>query len=143
MDFAVYFALVVLSFAVGGNCDKPIEEDPVPIPYAFSYTAGRMPGHTDRVHAETSDGNGVIRGMFSYIDPRYKIRTVEYVADKDGFHPIVITNPVNHPRDTPTVEHAKVKHLNLYQRIAEDHARIAAERESSSPGKDVVITYQY
>ncbi|PNF24419.1 hypothetical protein B7P43_G09690 [Cryptotermes secundus] len=101
-------------------------EEPVgpPQPYSFTYAAGRYPGHIDRTHSETSDGSGTIRGMFAYVDPRYQVRTVEYVADAQGFHP-VLSNPV---ADTPTVAAAKAKHADLYARIAAEHARIAAER---------------
>lgn len=59
----------------------PTEPSP-PNPYVFSYTAGRFPGHVDRAHSEVSNGEGVVRGAFSYIDPRQEIRSVEYVADK-------------------------------------------------------------
>ncbi|KAJ9584636.1 hypothetical protein L9F63_021021, partial [Diploptera punctata] len=95
-----------------------------PEPYSFAYTAGRYPGHVDRTHQETSDGSGVIRGMFAYVDPRHQVRTVEYTADAQGFHP-VLSNPV---ADTPTVAAAKANHHDLYARIAAEHARIAAER---------------
>lgn len=64
-------------------------------------------------------------GMFAYVDPRYQVRTVEYVADAQGFHP-VLSNPV---ADTPTVAAAKAQHADLYARIAAEHARIAAERD--------------
>lgn len=47
-----------------------------------SYTAGRFPGSIDRAHSEVSDGSGVVRGAFSYIDPRHEIRSVEYTADR-------------------------------------------------------------
>nr|CAD7406457.1 unnamed protein product [Timema cristinae] len=97
-----------------------------PQPYSFSYVAGRYPGQVDRQHSETSDGNGVVRGSFAYVDPRHQIRMVEYVADKNGFHP-VLSNPV---ADTPIVAAAKQHHADLFQRIAEEHARIAAERDA-------------
>lgn len=31
-------------------------------PYSFTYAAGRAPGHVDRVHSETRDAGGVVRG---------------------------------------------------------------------------------
>lgn len=127
--------------------------------------------------------------MFSYVDPRHTVRTVEYVADQNGFHPIHITNPnldtkavaqekakhaalynkialeqqriaeergqfglddgsykpkpdeniqptfvpIDHPRDTAAVNRAKFRHFDLYDRIAQDHARIAAERQFQNP----------
>ncbi|CAG2057309.1 unnamed protein product [Timema podura] len=84
-----------------------------PQPYSFSYVAGRYPGQVDRQHSETSDGNGVVR-------------------DKNGFHP-VLSNPV---ADTPIVAAAKQHHADLFQRIAEEHARIAAERDAIAATAD-------
>lgn len=94
---------------------------PPPKPYVFSYTAGRFPGHTDRAHSEISDGAGTVRGAFSYIDPRQEIRSVEYVADKDGFRP-VLSHPQEEPQQTYAVKQATINHVNLYNRIAEAHA---------------------
>lgn len=140
----------------------------------------------------------MLLGKFSYIDPRQKVHTVEYVADKDGFHPYIITPPiqdtqavaqakekhaylynriaaeqqrvalergqtvnqndyddgsykeeyqpnpnivVEHPRDTPVVQNAKLKHFNLFQRIAEEHARIAAERKINEEDQEEALRY--
>lgn len=63
--------------------------------------------------------------MYSYVDPRQQIRTVEYVADKNGFHPLLITNPT---QDTRAVQNAKARHYILYNQIAADHQRVAIER---------------
>ena len=35
---------------------------PPPRPYSFGYSAGRFPGHVDRVQSESGDGTGVIHG---------------------------------------------------------------------------------
>lgn len=87
-------------------------------PYVFSYQAGRAPGHVDRQHTEVSDGSGVIRGAFSYVDPKNQVRTVQYVADEHGFHP-----QLSHElEDSEAVKAAKQKHINLYNRIAQEHA---------------------
>lgn len=89
-----------------------------PNPYVFSYQAGRAPGHVDRQHTEVSDGTGVVRGAFSYVDPRNQLRTVQYVADEHGFHP-----QLSHEQeDTEAVKQAKRKHFALYNRIAQEHA---------------------
>ncbi|XP_054738283.1 uncharacterized protein LOC129244586 [Anastrepha obliqua] len=89
-----------------------------PNPYVFSYQAGRAPGHVDRQHTEVSDGSGVVRGAFSYVDPKNQLRTVQYVADKNGFHP-----QLSHEQeDTEAVKQAKQKHFSLYNRIAQEHA---------------------
>ncbi|XP_018333700.1 cuticle protein 6 [Agrilus planipennis] len=101
-----------------------------PRPYAFGYAAGRYPGNIDRTHSEISDGSGVIRGTFSYVDPRFKIRTVEYVADKDGFHPHLNQVPPPLPADSPVVAAAKQRHLVQYAAIANSH---------QSPQENVVL----
>ena len=74
--------------------------------------------------------------MFAYVDPRHQVRTVEYVADSQGFHP-VLSNPV---ADTPTVAAAKANHHELFAKIAAEHARIAAER---GPEPDEQLNYNY
>ncbi|GLV38471.1 Cuticular protein 57A [Carabus blaptoides fortunei] len=94
---------------------------PPPKPYAFGYAAGRFPGHIDRTHTEISDGQGVVKGSYSYVDPHFKIRTVDYVADKQGFHPVLNTPQRALPVDSPVVAAAKNKHLNLYASIANAH----------------------
>lgn len=98
-------------------------QPPPPHPYVFSYTAGRFPGHIDRAHSEVSDGAGVVRGAFSYIDPRQQIRSVEYVADKDGFHP-VLSHPNSEPQQSEAVKLATLNHFKLFNRIAEANANV-------------------
>ncbi|XP_037951812.1 uncharacterized protein LOC119682444 [Teleopsis dalmanni] len=89
-----------------------------PNPYIFSYQAGRAPGHVDRQHTEVSDGTGVVRGAFSYVDPKNQLRTVQYVADENGFHP-----QLSHElEDSESVKLAKQKHFALYNKIAQEHA---------------------
>ncbi|KAF9410664.1 hypothetical protein HW555_010324 [Spodoptera exigua] len=61
-------------------------------------------------------------GSFSYVDPGQKVRTVEYVADKQGFHPILSHVPPEHPADSESVAQAKNRHYQLYAKIAEEHA---------------------
>lgn len=93
---------------------------PPPSPYVFSYTAGRFPGHADRTHSEVSDGSGIVRGSFSYVDPRQQIRTVDYTADQNGFHPI-LSHPPAAQEQSAAVKLATQRHLELYNRIAESH----------------------
>lgn len=100
---------------------------PPPSPYVFSYAAGRAPGHVDRTHTEVSDGSGVIRGAYSYVDPKQEVRTVEYVADKDGFHPTLNFEP----EDTEANKLAKERHFALYNAIAEQNANPALVQELS------------
>ncbi|XP_055904014.1 uncharacterized protein LOC129939861 [Eupeodes corollae] len=96
-------------------------------PYVFSYAAGRAPGHVDRTHTEVSDGSGVIRGAFSYVDPRQEVRTVQYTADEYGFHPELS----HEPEDTEANKLAKERHFALYNKIAEQHAHPQLLQEQS------------
>lgn len=77
-----------------------------------------MPGSFDRTHSEVSDGSGVVRGTFSYVDPRQQIRTVEYVADKSGFYP-VLSHPVVAPQQSEAVRKETEKHNRLFNQIAQ------------------------
>lgn len=102
---------------------------PPPRPYSFAYQAGRYPGHIDRSHQEVSDGSGTVRGAFTYIDPRQQIRTVEYTADQDGFHPNVMVDGASEgekgePQETEAVKLAKQRHFEIYNRIAERNSNV-------------------
>ncbi|CAH2094181.1 unnamed protein product [Euphydryas editha] len=120
--------LLIVSSLVFTSCDvshlelEATTRPPPPKPYVFAYTAGRYPGHTDRQHAEVSDGSGVVKGTFSYVDPLQKVRRVDYVADSEGFHPVLSDPPPEHPTDSESVAKAKNRHFELYAKIAEEHA---------------------
>lgn len=112
---------------------------PPPHPYVFSYSAGRFPGHVDRTHSEVSDGSGVVKGSFAYVDPRNQIRTVEYIADENGFHPQLS----HEPKDTVAVANAKERHYALYNRIAERNSQPAniENVEVSAPRDSVAVEF--
>lgn len=63
-------------------------------------------------------------GTYSYVDPKHKVRTVEYKADKNGFHPVLINfnDTFAQPADSETVRLAKERHMHLYQKIAKANA---------------------
>ncbi|NP_001166701.1 cuticular protein RR-1 motif 56 isoform X2 [Bombyx mori] len=135
---------LILVLAAGlTSCDvshlETTTPDPPPKPYVFSYTAGRFPGHVDREHTEVSDGSGVVRGKFAYVDPRHKVRTVDYVADKEGFHPILSDVPPEHPADSESVALAKDRHFQLYSKIAEEHAQHPHPYETSVPRQSAAV----
>ncbi|XP_046737807.1 cuticle protein 6 [Diprion similis] len=112
----------ILPHNIGTTTTTP---PPPPSPYSFQYAAGRYPGHIDRVHQEAGDGVGTVHGMYSYLDPKFKVRTVEYTADQNGFHPLLTnfedTQAV--PVDSEAVQLAKQKHQALYEHIANAHAQ--------------------
>lgn len=82
-------------------------------------------------HAEVGDGSGTVRGAFSYVDPRNQVRTVEYVADENGFYP-QLSHPV---QNTKAVDLATQRHLELYNKIAERNSD-PNYAHSVSPPKD-------
>ncbi|XP_041971705.1 cuticle protein 16.8 [Aricia agestis] len=137
--------LLVASVAFSNGDVSHLEEittttlPPPPRPYAFAYTAGRAPGHVDRQHAEVSDGSGTVRGTFSYVDPAQKVRTVDYVADREGFHPVLSDAPPDHPTDSESVARAKDRHFQLYAKIAEDHANHPFPDENSVPRQSEAV----
>lgn len=53
-------------------------------------------------------------GLYTYVDPRHEIRTVEYTADKNGFHPILNIPPAI---DTPAVAAARSRHFELFNQV--------------------------
>lgn len=61
-----------------------------------------------------SPNSKYISGLYTYVDPKQEIRAVEYLADKDGFHPkLNIPGSV----DTPVVAAAKARHLKLFDKV--------------------------
>lgn len=156
------FSQVIFLTIVGAIWAQQYEEErttyePEPHPYSFSFVAGRYPGHVDRTRAEYGDGSGIVKGLYTYVDPRQEIRTVEYTADKEGFHAtlnipaaedtpavaaaksrhlklfnkIAKNNQIYEPQETPSVAEAKRKHAILYEKIAQQHAQLAAELEAA------------
>ncbi|CAG2111024.1 unnamed protein product [Medioppia subpectinata] len=80
-----------------------IEEKPEP--YSYGYEATDKFG-TVWTRQESSDGNGNVKGSYSYREANGIGRTVEYVADPvNGFQAHVVTN------EPGTVDHAPANAL--------------------------------
>lgn len=62
-------------------------------------------------------------GIFQYVDPRNQVRTVEYQADENGFHPALSHVPEPN-KDTEAVERVKQRHHELYEKISEHHKQL-------------------
>ncbi|KAL1491929.1 hypothetical protein ABEB36_012447 [Hypothenemus hampei] len=124
--------LIISAALVATISEKLDQQDEIlpPRPYAFGYAAGRFPGHIDRTHSEVSDGSGVIQGSYSYVDPKLEIRKVDYIADENGFHPILNKNVQSLPDDIPAVAAAKERHLKQYARIANAHHNVNQQSAS-------------
>lgn len=71
--------------------------------------------------------NIFILGSYSYVDPLHKIRTVDYVANKQGFHALSNINVPVLPVDTPEVAAAKNKHLLQYATLANANIQVQNE----------------
>ncbi|XP_015124603.1 uncharacterized protein LOC107046494 [Diachasma alloeum] len=112
---------------------------PPPVPYSFHYKAGRFPGNVDRFQSESGDGSGAIQGTYSFIDPKFQIRTVDYTADKNGFHPVLknFDEFQTPPEDSEAVKRERERHFALYQRIAESnsHGFISLPKETVGVAK--------
>lgn len=101
------------------------EEEEDKRPYSFSYAASRYyHGIPDREHQEARGEDGITRGVFRYVDPRLQVQEVVYYADDDGFH----VDASNLPRETEAVLSARSKHASEFERIRQEHAKIAAEQ---------------
>lgn len=67
------------------------EEPQRPRAYSFSYDTEHEDGSNQR-REESSDANGVVRGSYSYRDADGLFRTVEYIADENGYRANIRTN---------------------------------------------------
>lgn len=84
------------------------------------------------------DGAGTVRGAFSYVDPLNQVRTVEYIADENGFQP-QLSHPV---QNTKAVELANQRHFALYNKIAERNSdpnyvqSVPAQKQSAAVDRE-------
>lgn len=105
--------------------ESDVEDDEPKRPYSFSWAASRYyHGDPDREHKEERGTDGITRGVFRYVDPRQKVQEVVYYSDDDGFH----VDASNLPQDTQAVKNARYSFAEEFERIRQEHARIAAER---------------
>lgn len=120
------FCVAVFGHPDGGQTTEDVSEEEERRPYSFAWAASRYyHGIPDREHQEQRGEDGITRGVFRYIDPRQKVQEVIYYADEDGFH----VDASNLPKNTVAVENARFNHASEFERIRQEHARIAAERE--------------
>ncbi|XP_012284919.1 uncharacterized protein LOC105702154 [Orussus abietinus] len=120
----IIVALLITGWSFGDALETSTEYSGPPKPYSFRYEAGRYPGQVDRIHQETADGSGTVHGSYAFVDPKQKVRIVEYTADKTGFHPSLTNyeDTFRLPVDSEAVRQAKEKHFDLYEKIANRNA---------------------
>ncbi|PRD29317.1 UNVERIFIED_CONTAM: Cuticle protein 10.9 [Trichonephila clavipes] len=63
----------------------------VPNPYNFGYEFGDGQGMKQH-RSESADDQGVVKGTYGYIDPLGVYRSVEYIADSQGYRAVIKTN---------------------------------------------------
>lgn len=112
---------VIASGQLSWGDDETTTQTPLPFKYAFA--ASRVPGGSpDRYVEQEGDGEGVIRGSYTYLDPNQQWRKVSYFADKDGFHVEEDSQAI--PKDTAAVARAKTKHDFLFQELALRNSKV-------------------
>ncbi|XP_025017564.1 cuticle protein 16.8-like [Tetranychus urticae] len=62
-----------------------------PSPYAFSYNTADVAGN-QLARQESGDNKGAVRGSYSYRDEDGLFRSVEYIADENGFRAAIRAN---------------------------------------------------
>ncbi|GBL84192.1 hypothetical protein AVEN_118594-1 [Araneus ventricosus] len=62
-----------------------------PSPYEFGYQFGDGNGMQQH-RSESADEEGVVKGVYGYLDPLGVYRSVEYTADSDGYRAVIRTN---------------------------------------------------
>lgn len=63
-------------------------------------------------------------GSYSFVDPKNKVRTVQYIVDENGFQPSLINyeDVLKQPKDSEAVRREKERHRILYAKIAASNA---------------------
>ncbi|UXI15784.1 Guanylate kinase [Sarcoptes scabiei] len=84
-----YFLIATFCFYLASAAPALPEEKPDPYSFAFEETDELG---TKISRQESGDERGVIQGQYSYIDATGLTRTVQYIADDDGFRANVISN---------------------------------------------------
>ncbi|GIX74189.1 hypothetical protein CDAR_6531 [Caerostris darwini] len=62
-----------------------------PQPYQFGYESLDVLG-TKQHRKESADATGAVKGSYGFVDPHGMYRTVEYIADVDGYRATVHSN---------------------------------------------------
>ncbi|XP_076052791.1 uncharacterized protein LOC143032203 [Oratosquilla oratoria] len=101
------------------------EEEEEKRPYSFAYKASRYyNGNPDREHQEMRGADGITRGVFRYVDPLQQVQEVVYYSDENGFQ----VEASNLPKNTAAVARATQNFHDLFERIQQEHQKIADER---------------
>ncbi|XP_042883061.1 cuticle protein CP14.6-like [Penaeus japonicus] len=143
--FVLSVVLALASAAPQGRDDlSKLEEEETqysPQPFAYNYNIADEIGAVRAAHVEEGDGNGKVRGSYSYVRPDGVLQTVSYVADENGFRPEIVeeTAPVFESADpfgtskfTVQLPHAEVFGVELSAEEYEQYKEAARLRELES-----------
>ncbi|GIY71450.1 uncharacterized protein CDAR_388461 [Caerostris darwini] len=75
-----------------------------PQPYEYGYALKDGYGNTQH-RKESSDGHGSVKGSYGFTDEHGRYRSVQYVADKEGFRASVKTNEPGTESQNPADVH--------------------------------------
>lgn len=79
-----------------------------PQPYEYGYILRDDHGNAQHKH-ESSDGNGNVKGTYGFKDEHGLYRSVQYVANKDGFRALVKTNEPGTDNTDPADVHVEAE----------------------------------
>jgi len=121
------------------NVEESSERTESAEPYSFGYNTHDEHG-TTLTRQEESDGHGVVKGSYSYTSPDGLFRTVEYIADENGYRATVKTNEPGvanqDPADVKII--AEPPPANLIQQ----HASIPVQAPPPPPQQPVRVVLQ-
>jgi len=95
-----------------------------PSPYSFAYNTADVAG-TQLVRQEAGDANGAVRGRYGYRDADGLYRTVEYIADSNGFRAAIRSNE-------PGLGNSADNAASVYLQTEATPSRVASKVASAS-----------
>ncbi|KAH9497034.1 hypothetical protein DERF_013047 [Dermatophagoides farinae] len=99
--FITLFCIYLVSAA-------PTPEDEKPDPYSFAYDETDEYG-TRLARQETADERGVVQGTYTYSDANGLTRTVQYIADDDGFRANIVSNEPGLTNSAPAAANYQIQ----------------------------------
>ncbi|XP_037784417.1 cuticle protein CP14.6-like [Penaeus monodon] len=142
MKVFVFSVLLALASAAPQGRDdlSKLEEETqyVPQPFAYNYNIADEIGAVRAAHVEEGDGDGKVRGSYSYVRPDGVLQTVRYIADEDGFRPEILeeaapgfelANPSGTSKFTVQLPHAEEFGVELSAEEYEQYKEAARLRE--------------
>ena len=87
----IIVAVIIVAYFAGESVLQKTGEEPFQ-PYSFAFTINDDQYGSQQMRQEKSDGQGTVKGSYSYMDADGLKRLVEYIADKNGYRAMIKTN---------------------------------------------------